>query len=159
MKMRPEPSRGAAIAVGPPNPPKQIPASAGIPKRGDKVWVIIPGFGPVEADFVAALPDGQILIDLDGVQTPVEQAAVHADLLAAEAAAALPTAEPLEAPTAAPESPGTSAAHHEPSKAPEPSKALSGVPEPSETPEAQAQAGVPEPAKPSEADPGSASLS
>jgi hypothetical protein len=111
-----------ATPPNPPNPPKQIPASAGIPKRGDKVWVIIPGFGPVEADFVAALPDGQILIDLDGVQTPVERSVVHTDVLAAEAAAvaAPPAPEPPEVPAAAPE----------PEAAPEPSKASVVVSEP-----------------------------
>lgn len=130
------------------------PSPAAVPKRGGKVWVLIPGIGPVEALFVASLPDGLVLIDLDGVQTPVEQAAVHADLLAAEAAAAAPTVEPLEAPTAEPEPPKASAV------APEPPKTSSAVPEPPEGSTAvEAPAAVPESPEAPGADPGSAGSS
>lgn len=108
-------------------PTSEAVSFAVVPKHGEKLWVLIPGLGPVEALFVAALPDGQVLIDLDGVQTPVEQSAVHRDLEAAEAAAAPPTSTP-ETPAAAvpepPKAPPESAKASEPLEAaPEPSKA------------------------------------
>lgn len=110
------------------------PSSTTVPKPGDRIWVLIPGIGPVDALFVAALPEGQVLIDLDGVQTPVEQSTVHRDLEAAEAAAVLPTSTP-ETPAAVPEPPKSSTATPEREAAPEPPKALTAAPEPEAAPE------------------------
>lgn len=114
-----------AAAPTPEAPTPEALSFAVVPQRGEKLWVLIPGFGPVEALFVAALPDGQVLIDLDGIQTSVEQSAVHRDLEAAEAAAVPPTSTP-EAPAAA---------APEPEAAPEPPKASTMVPEPEAAPE------------------------
>jgi hypothetical protein len=107
---------------------------------------------------VAALPDGEVLIDLDGVETPVEQSTVHTDLLAAEAAAVLLGS----APEAAPETPEAQAATPEsPDAAPETPEAQAAAPEPAvapETSEAQAVASEPPDAAP-KADAGSAGSS
>lgn len=132
--MRKAPSAAAPTHTAP------IPVAASfaaVPKHGDRIWVLIPGIGPVDALFLAVLPNGQVLIDLDGVQTPVERSAVHRDLEAAEAAAVLPSSP--ETPAAAPEPPKASVVASEPeaqlkapTAAPEPQEA---APEPSKAPE------------------------
>ena len=137
----------SAAAPTPAAPTPVASSSAAIPKRGDKIWVLIPGIGPVDALFVTDLPEGQVLIDLDGVQTPVEQSAVHRDLEAAEVAAMLPTSAP-EMPETAPEPPKASTMAPEPETAPEPPKASTVAPEPETAPEPpkapESQEAVPE---------------
>ncbi len=93
------------------------PASSAAPsftaaiKPGERIWILIPGIDPVDALFQARLPDGQVLVDLDGVATPVDSSAVYLDLDAAEAAAVLSTSGPdelAEPSEAAPEPPKAS---------------------------------------------------
>ncbi|HRI66361.1 MAG TPA: hypothetical protein PK156_19065, partial [Polyangium sp.] len=100
----PRPSPAQAPSPAPPR-------SAVAMKRGDRIWILIPGIDPVDALFQARLPDGQVLVDLDGVATPVDSSAVYLDLDAAEAAAVLSTSGPdelAEPSEAAPEPPKAS---------------------------------------------------
>jgi hypothetical protein len=90
--------------------------------RGEFVWVLLPGIGAVEAQFIRALGDDKIVIDLDGVEETVET-----KMLVPPPDADVVPPEPPKADVVPPEPPKADVVPPEPPKAdvvpPEPPKA------------------------------------
>lgn len=94
-----------------PTPDKTSPAG---PKQGEDIVVVLQGIGEIEAKFLRALPDGKVVVDLDGIEETVDASAIIPKS----------SAQPSKPPALPPEPPKAAAEPAEPpTLPPEPAKA------------------------------------